>query len=105
MIEIFARLNQQGVRLRPGDLAAARLTGVMKNFRERARETLARPGFTGFAAQEGDPESARPGATIDTDLLVRTALFLSRGVLRYADAGYEVAAHTAKVAGLGLAWT
>ena len=33
VIEIFARLNQQGVRLRPGDLAAARLTGQMTNFR------------------------------------------------------------------------
>jgi len=28
VIEIFARLNQQGVRLRPGDLAAARLTAI-----------------------------------------------------------------------------
>jgi hypothetical protein len=27
VIEIFARLNQQGVRLRPGDLAAARRPG------------------------------------------------------------------------------
>lgn len=35
VIEIFARLNQQGVRLRPGDLAAARLTGTMANFRTK----------------------------------------------------------------------
>src|SRR5262249_31439117 len=40
VIEIFARLNQQGVRLRPGDLAAARLTGIMKGFRERATAAL-----------------------------------------------------------------
>ncbi len=85
VIEIFARLNQQGVRLRPGDLAAARLTGVMKNFRERARQALSAPELAGFAAQEGSEESARGGAFIDTDLLVRTALFLASGVLRYRD--------------------
>ncbi len=85
VIEIFARLNQQGVRLRPGDLAAARLTGVMKNFRERARQALASPALAGFAAQEGEEDSARPGAFVDTDLLVRTALFLANGVLRYRD--------------------
>ena len=44
VIEIFARLNQQGVRLRPGDLAAARLTGQMTNFRTRAREVLVDEG-------------------------------------------------------------
>lgn len=85
VIEIFARLNQQGVRLRPGDLAAARLTGVMKNFRERARQALSAPELRGFSAQEGGEEPARNGAFIDTDLLVRTALFLSSGVLRYRD--------------------
>jgi uncharacterized protein with ParB-like and HNH nuclease domain len=40
VIEIFARLNQQGVRLKPGDLAAARLTGKMKGFRDMARTVL-----------------------------------------------------------------
>jgi hypothetical protein len=85
VIEIFARLNQQGVRLRAGDLAAARLTGVMKNFRERARAALEDPALSGFAAQEGADEPARGGAFVDTDLLVRTALFLSRGTLRYTE--------------------
>jgi len=84
VIEIFARLNQQGVRLRAGDLAAARLTGVMKGFRERAREALSTPGLSGFAMQEGSDEGR--GAYIDTDLIVRTALFLQRGVLRYGEA-------------------
>lgn len=87
VIEIFARLNQQGVRLRAGDLAAARLTGVMKGFRERARETLALPALSGFAMQEGAEESR--GAFVDTDLIVRTALFLERGALRYGDVGRD----------------
>lgn len=85
VIEIFARLNQQGVRLRPGDLAAARLTGIMKGFRERARKALSAPELAGFAADEGSEEHPRSGAFVDTDLLVRTALFLSTGVLRYRD--------------------
>ena len=88
VIEIFARLNQQGVRLRAGDLAAARLTGVMKGFRERAREALSLPGLHGFAMQEGAEESR--GAYVDTDLIVRTALFLERGVVRYGDVGRDV---------------
>ena len=53
VIEIFARLNQQGVRLRPGDLAAARLTGQMTNFRVRAREVFAMKEMRGFSAPEG----------------------------------------------------
>ena len=56
VIEIFARLNQQGVRLRPGDLAAARLTGQMTNFRTRAREVLAMQELRGFSAPEGVEE-------------------------------------------------
>ncbi len=52
VIEIFARLNQQGVRLRPGDLAAARLTGKMTNFRSRAREVFTMKQFRGFSAPE-----------------------------------------------------
>jgi hypothetical protein len=86
VIEIFARLNQQGVRLRPGDLAAARLTGQMSNFRTRAREVLAMEQFRGFSAPEGDEEGSRGGAFVDTDLLIRAALFLGSGGVRYRDA-------------------
>jgi hypothetical protein len=86
VIEIFARLNQQGVRLRPGDLAAARLTGQMANFRARAREVLLLPELRGFSAPEGAEEGTRSGALVDTDLLIRAALFLSGGGVRYRDA-------------------
>jgi hypothetical protein len=86
VIEIFARLNQQGVRLRPGDLAAARLTGQMTNFRVRAREVLLMPEFSGFAAPEGREEGTRGGAFVDTDLLIRAALYLGSGGVRYRDA-------------------
>jgi hypothetical protein len=86
VIEIFARLNQQGVRLRPGDLAAARLTGQMTNFRVRAREVFAMPELRGFSAPEGHEESSRGGALVDTDLLIRAALFLSGGGVRYRQA-------------------
>jgi hypothetical protein len=86
VIEIFARLNQQGVRLRPGDLAAARLTGQMTNFRVKAREALMMPEFRGFAAPEGREEGVRGGAFVDTDLLIRAALFLGSGAVRYRDA-------------------
>ena len=85
VIEIFARLNQQGVRLRPGDLAAARLTGRMRDFRERAREFLTDPELKSFTALEGVEDRPRSGAFVDTDLLVRTALFLGTGVIRYRD--------------------
>jgi hypothetical protein len=86
VIEIFARLNQQGVRLRPGDLAAARLTGQMTNFRVRAREVLTMKELRGFAAPEGVEEGSRGGAFVDTDLLIRAALFLGGGGVRYRDA-------------------
>jgi hypothetical protein len=86
VIEIFARLNQQGVRLRPGDLAAARLTGQMTNFRARAREVVTMKEFRGFAASEGHEEGSRGGAVVDTDLLIRAALFLGGGGVRYRDA-------------------
>jgi hypothetical protein len=86
VIEIFARLNQQGVRLRPGDLAAARLTGQMTSFRARAREALMAKELQGFSAPEGAEEGARPGAFVDTDLLIRAALFLGGGGVRYRDA-------------------
>jgi hypothetical protein len=86
VIEIFARLNQQGVRLRPGDLAAARLTGQMTNFRIRAREVLAMKELRGFCAPEGHEEGTRAGAFVDTDLLIRGALFLGGGGVRYREA-------------------
>ncbi len=85
VIEIFARLNQQGVRLRPGDLAAARLTGTMTNFRAKAATAINAPALRGFSAQEGGEEKSRGGASIDTDLLVRTAMFLGTGLIRYGD--------------------
>lgn len=83
VIEIFVRLNQQGVRLRPSDLAAARLTGKMRDFREQAKQALAMPCFSHFARDPSDEELRR--APLDTDLLVRTALFLGTGVVRYRD--------------------
>jgi hypothetical protein len=86
VIEIFARLNQQGVRLRPGDLAAARLTGQMSNFRRQARTVLAMHELRGFSVTEGQEEGARSGAFVDTDLLIRAALFLGSGGVRYRDA-------------------
>ncbi len=86
VIEIFARLNQQGVRLRPGDLAAARLTGQMTNFRARARDVLLMPELRGFSSPEGVEEGSRSGAQVDTDLLIRAALFLGGGGVRYRDA-------------------
>jgi hypothetical protein len=86
VIEIFARLNQQGVRLRPGDLAAARLTGQMTNFRARTREVVAMKELRGFSSQEGHEEGSRSGAFVDTDLLIRAALFLGGGGVRYRDA-------------------
>jgi hypothetical protein len=86
VIEIFARLNQQGVRLRPGDLAAARLTGQMRDFRARARGVFVLPELRGFAAPEGKEESSRGGALVDTDLIIRAALCLSGGGVRYRQA-------------------
>jgi uncharacterized protein with ParB-like and HNH nuclease domain len=64
VIEIFVRLNQQGVRLRPGDLAVARLTGEMSNFRARARDILAMEDLKGFAVPEGRRvRAAEPSST------------------------------------------
>lgn len=85
VIEIFARLNQQGVRLKPGDLAAARLTGKMKGFRSMAKTLLMQDHLKGFASVEGEDEAPRSGAFIDTDLAVRTALFLSNNVVKYRE--------------------
>jgi hypothetical protein len=101
VIEIFARLNQQGVRLRPGDLAAARLTGQMANFRVRARDVLLLPEFRGFSAPEGREEGSRGGAFVDTDLLIRAALYLGSGGVRYRDAERRKLANYHKIE---LAW-
>jgi hypothetical protein len=101
VIEIFARLNQQGVRLRPGDLAAARLTGQMANFRVRAREVLLAKELSGFSAPEGREESSRGGAFVDTDLLIRGALYLGSGSVRYRDAEKRKLANYNKIE---LAW-
>jgi uncharacterized protein DUF262 len=101
VIEIFARLNQQGVRLRPGDLAAARLTGQMANFRVRSREVLLMPELRGFAAPEGREEGSRGGAFVDTDLLIRAALYLGSGGVRYRDAERRKLANYHKIE---LAW-
>lgn len=86
VIEIFVRLNQQGIRLRPGDLAAARLTGEMSNFRARAKAVLSLEELKGFAVPEGREEGPRSGAFVDTELLIRGALFAGSGVVRYRDA-------------------
>lgn len=85
VIEIFGRLNQQAVRLTPADLAAARLTGQMAHFRTRADEALSERIPEGFAIREGS-ERATHGGRADTDLLVRVALCLATGHIKYRDA-------------------
>src|SRR5262249_32596733 len=82
VIEIFARLNTQGVRLRAGDIAAARLTGTMKKFRDRARKSLASSSFKGFTAKDNDNGK---GGGIDIDLLIKTAIFNACGTIRFKD--------------------
>jgi hypothetical protein len=85
VIEIFGRLNQQAIRLTPADLAAARLTGKMKDFRIRARSALKAPELRGFSQQEGT-ERITQGGFVDTDLIVRTAMCMARGIVKYSDA-------------------
>lgn len=85
VIEIFGRLNQQFIRLSPADLAASRLTGKMKDFRGRAKLALKAPELTGFTQPEGT-ERAGQGGFVDTDLIVRTAMCLARGIVKYSDA-------------------
>src|SRR3954467_1306211 len=98
VIEIFARLNQQVVRLLPGDLAAARLTGQMSNFRRRAREVLAMGELHGFSMPEGQEEGTRGSAFVDTDLLIRAAMFLGSGGVRYRDSEHATTpAHYQKI--------
>jgi hypothetical protein len=85
VIEIFVRLNRQGVPLTPGDLAAARLTGKMTQFRDKAANTLTEPGFEKFSLGSGD-DAERRGGFVDADLLIRTALFLGTGFIKYSEA-------------------
>jgi hypothetical protein len=58
----------------------------MTNFRTRAREVLIMKELRGFSAPEGAEEGSRSGAFVDTDLLIRAALFLGGGGVRYRDA-------------------
>jgi hypothetical protein len=58
----------------------------MANFRSRAREVSTMKEFRGFAVSEGHEEGSRSGAFVDTDLLIRGALFLSGGGVRYREA-------------------
>ncbi|MBK8259162.1 MAG: DUF262 domain-containing protein [Polyangiaceae bacterium] len=85
VIEIFGRLNQQAVRLTPADLAAARLTGKMRDFRTRAKTALRSPNLKGFVQPEGT-ERAAQGGFVDTDLIVRTAMCIAKGIVKYGDA-------------------
>lgn len=86
VIEIFGRLNQQAVRLTPADLAAARLTGKMKDFRQRAESSLKAPELRGFSIGEGSERAPGTGGYVDTDLIVRTAMCLATGIVKYRDA-------------------
>jgi hypothetical protein len=85
VIEIFGRLNQQAIRLTPADLAAARLTGKMKDFRARANTALETDDLRAFALPEG-VERSEQGGFVDTDLIVRTAMCLATGIVKYRDA-------------------
>ncbi len=84
VIEIFARLNQQGITLSASELAAARLTGQMANFREQAKTVLSHPEFTGYIGREGQEDRVRTGGHVDTDLLIRESLFLATATLSYS---------------------
>jgi hypothetical protein len=58
----------------------------MANFRARAREVVTMKELRGFSAVEGHEEGSRSGAFVDTDLLIRGALFLGGGGVRYREA-------------------
>ena len=62
-------------------------------------------GYSGYMQSAGVTIVADGTRAAAERLLLGLDADTGLGVLRYADAGYEVAAHTAKVAGLGLAWT
>jgi len=57
----------------------------MKGFRSMAKTLLSQPSIKGFASIEGEDDAPRSGAFIDTDLAVRTALFLSNNVVKYRE--------------------
>jgi hypothetical protein len=62
----------------------------MSNFQGKARAALDSPELRGFAALEGREEGPRSGGFVDTDLLIRAALFLGANVIRYRDAEKRV---------------
>ena len=57
----------------------------MARFRVRAKEALERPSLVGFSVPEGQEETSRGGGLIDTDILIRAAVFLGSGLIRYRD--------------------
>jgi hypothetical protein len=57
----------------------------MKDFRERARVFLKDSALKNYSAMDGEEDRPRSGAFVDTDLLVRTALYLGTGLVRYRD--------------------
>ncbi len=85
VIEIFARLNQQGITLRPSELATARLTGQLANFRDKARTVILHKDFADFVGTEGQEDRVRTGGFVDTDLLIRAAMFVATNSIRYRD--------------------
>jgi hypothetical protein len=99
---------RQPFHLHSRDIAL--LTGKMKGFRSMAKALLTRDDLRGFASVEGEDEAPKSGESIDTDLAVRTALFLSNNVVKYreveerSDSGkaYEKISSTWNVASKGL---
>jgi len=70
----------------------------MSNFRRRACEVLNLGELQGFAMPEGQEEGTRGGAFVDTDLLIRAAMFLGSGGVRYRDAEHPATpAHYQKI--------
>jgi hypothetical protein len=61
----------------------------MANFRGRSLEVLGREELRGFAASGGEEEGDRSGAFVDTDLLIRAAMYIASGGVRYRDTGDE----------------
>jgi len=57
----------------------------MKGFRTLARTVLKDCSLKGFASVDGQDEAPRTGAFVDTDLIVRAALFLSNNVVKYRE--------------------
>jgi hypothetical protein len=57
----------------------------MADFREKARAVLSHGDFNGFTGREGQEDRIRTGGFVDTDLLIRAALFLAHGNIRYRE--------------------